>query len=138
MLAAALDAHAALARGEEDEGIRRLAELKPTAPLWQYFWEFHEALAPERIRWARALLAKGEYQEALRVASLFDHPSPVTYIAYLAPSLAIRLRAAEALGRTDLVTQFRNRLVRLGWEGAEVPLSMEGPLILSTTTKESS
>ena len=138
MLSAALDAHTALAEGDRETAIRRLSELSPTAPLWKYFWEFHEALAPERIRLARALLDRGDYQEALRVASLFDHPAPVTYLAYLAPSLAIRLRAAEALGRSDLVVEYRQRLVRLGWANGDVPLSMTGPLLLTSSEKESS
>jgi hypothetical protein len=138
MLADALRGHAALARGEAGEAIRRFQELKPTAPLWRYFWEFHEALAPERIRLARELLKEGSYEEAIRVASVFDHPSPITYLAYLAPSLSIRLRAAEALGRTDLSARLRERLRHLGWADGAVPLSMSGPLLTSHTGKETS
>ncbi|HSM60035.1 MAG TPA: hypothetical protein VK849_04520, partial [Longimicrobiales bacterium] len=127
LLASALEAHAALARGDGAEAIRRYADLTPTAPLWRYYWELHEALAPERIRWARALLQAGDPQGALDVASIFDHPAPITYVAYIAPSLAIRLAAAEALGLEDLSARFRQRLARLGWPGAHVPLSPTGP-----------
>ena len=129
MLAAALRAHVHLARDELEPAIRILTDLQPTAPLWRYTWEFHEALAAERIRLARALLATGDYERALHFASLFDQPGPVTYLAYLGPSLEIRARAAAALGRTQQEREFRDRLRHLGWETGEAPLLMKGPLL---------
>jgi tetratricopeptide (TPR) repeat protein len=127
LMATGLAGHAAEARGEYEEAIRAYSSLSPNAPLWRLRDDFHEALAPERLRLARAHLRNRDYLEAIAVATLFDHPAPVTYLAYLAPSLAIRLRAAEALRRTDLANRYRQRLIQLGWENADVPLSMTGP-----------
>jgi Protein kinase domain len=130
LLADALAAEAALARQDDASALELLSSLQPNASPDRMFYEFHEALAPERIREARLLLTLERYQEALDVASVFDHPAPVSYLAYLAPSLGIRLRAAEALGRDDLVIRFRQRLTLLGWPGGDVPLSPTGPLLM--------
>lgn len=129
LLAAALTGHLALSRGDPDEAVRVFEDLSPTAPPWRLYWELHEALAIERILLARALLVAGDYQAAHDVASVFDHGVPITYLAYLAPSLEIRRRAAEALGRTDWANKYRSRLLELGWPSGEVPLSMSGRLI---------
>jgi hypothetical protein len=63
---------------------------------------------------AELLFARGWFAEVLRVASIFDSPSPVMYLIYLPVSLGVRLRAAQALGDAALAERFRARLVALG------------------------
>jgi Protein kinase domain len=138
LFADALAAHAALARGDDTAALDLLSKLRPNASPDRMFYEFHEALAPERIREARLLLEMERYQEALDMASAFDHPAPVSYLAYLAPSLGIRLRAAEALGRDDLASEYRERLRLLGWSDGDVPLSPTGPLLMFPSQRKES
>jgi hypothetical protein len=139
LLARAARAHATWAGGSRAEALRQLESLEPNAPLWELYWELDEPLGLEKILLARGLLEDGDLEGALREAARFDHPSPVTYLAYLAPSLAIRARAAEALGRRDAARTYRARLERLGWPDGYVPLAPSGPLIArSTRTEESS
>ncbi len=129
LLSSAVAGHLALSRGETDEAVRVFEELSPTAPPWRLYWELHEALAIEKILLARALLARGDNQAAHDVAATFDHGVPITYLAYLAPSLEIRRRAAEALGKSAWADEYRIRLLELGWPNGEVPLSLSGRLI---------
>lgn len=136
ILAAALAADALFAAGRTAEALEGFKALRATAPLHSYYWELDEPLAPERILQARALLAAGDHEGAIRVASLFDHPSPILYVAFLGPSLAIRARAAEALGRRAAAEEYRTRLVRLGWPNGEVPLSLSGPLLYPSSLLE--
>ncbi len=67
-------------------------------------------LAVERITLSEILLRRGEYRAAIDVASLFDHPEPLVYVAFLPASLSLRLRAAEALGQTEEASRYRKRL----------------------------
>lgn len=60
------------------------------------------------------MLATGEYEEAIVTASGFDHHAPAVYVTFVPRSLVIRLEAARALGRDDLVARYRERLVKLG------------------------
>lgn len=135
LLGTALRGHIALARGKEEDAVRLFASLSPSAPPGGYYWGLHEALAIEKILLARALLNMDRNEEALEVASAFDHPIPITYLAYLAPSLEIRRRAAQALDRLDLAEGYRRRLADLGWANGEAPLSMSGPLFSSHPTQ---
>ena len=66
------------------------------------------------LRLAELLLATGEYAETLAVASGFDHRAPANYLPFIPKSLLIRIEAAEALGRDDLVARYRERLEKLG------------------------
>lgn len=101
----------------------------PTAAPDAMYWSQHEALALDRILHARRLLSVGAYDEAIRVAATLDHPGPMAFVAFLAPSLAIRKAAAEAQGRTGLARRFEQRLLDLGWTESVVPLSTTGPLL---------
>jgi tetratricopeptide (TPR) repeat protein/tRNA A-37 threonylcarbamoyl transferase component Bud32 len=130
MLADAVEARITEARGSHEAAIEAYRALSPSAPPSRLYWQFHESLAAERIRHARLLLATGSYDEALRIASIFDHAVPFTYVMYMAPSLEIRARAAEALGMADVGRDARDRLAHLGWPDGRVPLSMTGPLLL--------
>ena len=62
---------------------------------------------------AHLLLATGQFEDALSVASLLDHRQPVTYPLYQRESLLIRMEAATAIGWPDLAEQYRTRLLNL-------------------------
>ena len=131
LLPESLRAHMELAEGRDLEAISVLSSLVPEAPLWSMYWKLAEPLPLERIQLARALLRRGDARQAHEVAASFDHPAAITFAAYLGPSLAIRLQAAEEMNRTDLARGYRDRLARLGWEGAAVPLSLSGRHLLT-------
>jgi hypothetical protein len=107
-------ARAALARADSAEALRRLSALVPTARRRPLEFDWWESLGGERLALAELLLARGQFAEALRVASIFDSPTPVIYLIYLPASLSVRLRAAQALGDAVLAERFRARLVALG------------------------
>jgi hypothetical protein len=114
LLAESMLAQAALARSDSAEALRRLGALAPTAPRRRLASDWWESLAGERLALAELLLERGQFAEALRVASIFDSPTPVIYLIYLPASLSVRLRAAQALGEAALAERFRARLVALG------------------------
>jgi len=131
LLPESLRAHVELAEGRDQQAISILSSLVPDAPLWSMYWKLAEPLVLERIQLARALLRGGDPRQAHEVAATFDHPAAIAFAAYLGPSLAIRLQAAEEMNRTDLARGYRDRLARLGWEGATVPLSLSGRHLLT-------
>ena len=113
LLADALSAHLALARGDTSDAVARLRVLRPNAPLGDLAWNLVEPLAVERLLLARLLLALGEYDEAYDVAAAFDHPIPVMYVAFVPASLLIRIEAAEASRRGEDAGRNRERFARL-------------------------
>ncbi|MBI3983060.1 MAG: protein kinase [Gemmatimonadetes bacterium] len=114
LLADALAGHLALARGDTADAIARLRSLRPNVPSDSLTWSLWESLPVERLKLARLLLARGEHAEALRVAAAFDHQQPIVYLPFLPASLALRLQAAQALGRSQLASTYRIRLLKLG------------------------
>lgn len=112
--AESLAGHLALARGDTSEAIARFAALRPNAGYSDLLWRISEPLAVEKMLLAELLLSQGEYRRAIEVAGLFDHRQPVMFLPYLAKSLGIRLRAAEALGVTGPASRYRRRLLALG------------------------
>ena len=114
LLAESMLARAALVRADSAEALRRLGALVPTGRRRQLASGPWESLAGEQLALAELLLARGQFAEALRVASIFDSPTPVMYLIYLPASLSVRLRAARALGEAALAERFRARLVALG------------------------
>ena len=94
----------------------------PDNALWNRFWDgisWHpwESLGPERMQLAELLFARGQLEEALRVASQLDATEPTTYPLYQRPSLALRLRIAEAMNNPRLSATYRRRLAALKWSG---------------------
>jgi hypothetical protein len=120
--AEALEGHLALARGDTTAAIELMSRLKPTAPRDSLMWQLSEPLALEKLVLARLLLARREYQRAHDVAAYFDHQQPVMYLPYLAASLFVRLRAAEALEERYLAERYRARLRALGRTDLAEPL----------------
>lgn len=113
ILAASLAAHLSLTGGDTTAAISQLRRLTPTAPRDSLVWDVFEPLAADRYLLARVLLRRGRAQEAHDVATVFDHPQPVIYLAFLAPSLGLRLQAARTLDRPALSERYRLRLKRL-------------------------
>jgi hypothetical protein len=110
LFVSSLSARVALAQGDTAGALVQLRALVPTADDWDALaWNPWEALGGERLLLARLLLARGEAQAALQVASNFDAPSPVTYLPYLPASLAVRIAAAERLGDDKLAERLRRR-----------------------------
>ncbi len=104
-------AHAAAARGDTTTALAQLLDLVPNAPAaGSLAWSVAESLGPDRLLLARLLLAEGRFRQALDVATAFDAPAPVVYPLYLAASLELRARAAEALGDPRGAAHYRRRL----------------------------
>ena len=114
MLADALEARAILAAGDSAAAIERLSALAPTETPAGYWYPW-TTLAAEKILLARVFFARGEYEEARRVASTLDAPArPAADLPYLPASLVIRARAARELGDEQGERDCRERLARLG------------------------
>jgi hypothetical protein len=96
-LADAAHGHLALARGDSTEAVRIFSSLVTTGTRVGLDIGISEPLAPERILLAELLLARGEPEQAYRVASVFDHPEPLIFVPFTARSLSVRLAAAQAL-----------------------------------------
>jgi serine/threonine-protein kinase len=111
LLARSMRAHAAAARGDTMAAVAQLLDVWPNAPAaGSLAWSVAESLGPDRLLLARLLLAEGRFRQALEVATAFDAPASVIYPLYLAASLEVRARAAEALGDERLARQYRRRL----------------------------
>lgn len=113
LLSSASLAHLALARSDTDGAMHALSQLRPNAPMTDLFWRMWESLGAERLALARLQYARGQFESAMRTAALLDAVSPIAYLVYYADALEVRLRAAQALGRSDLERVFRERLARL-------------------------
>jgi hypothetical protein len=112
-------AHALLAASDTVGARARLAALEPAANFQDITWSLWESLGFERLTLAEIALAQRDYSEAIRAASLLDSPAPITYLVYRPRSLQIRLAAARALKRDDLVRMYQARLSTLGSEPRE-------------------
>ncbi len=115
LLAAASAAHATLARGDTSKARMQLAALMrtPLPPGSQLSWDPGGALAAERLLYARLLLRHNEAELARTVANSFDGPTPVSFVLYLQPVLALRAEIADALGDTRSAAEFRRRRAAL-------------------------
>jgi hypothetical protein len=108
LLASSLAAWTALAYGDTTQALRLFDRLLPTGGD-----ETWEDLGPERIVTAALHLARGENADAFRIASFFDAPGGVHYLIYLPQSLALRARAARAMGDEPLAAGMDRRLATL-------------------------
>lgn len=99
-----------LAAGDTDGAIDLLLRRSVIAPMDSLSWQYFEPLAPDRLLLARLLLARGRPSEAMAHASAFDHPRPITFLAYLRASLELRVRAAEQMGQPGAAQRLRGRL----------------------------
>ena len=114
LLLKAMAARLHLARGDSALARNELMALRPAAGRLYITWGLWQSLAAERMALAEILLATGDPARAMAVASGFDHFEPVVYLLYLPRSLALRHRAALALGRTDLAKRYADRIREIG------------------------
>jgi tetratricopeptide (TPR) repeat protein len=110
---AILDGQLALARGDTAAAVQSFRALRVDAPAEELQWDLVLPLAVQRLVLARFALSQGNFAEALRIAAAFDHPSPIAFLPFLPRALEIRLAAARALGKPDLVSRYEGRLRRL-------------------------
>ena len=96
--------------GDPNEAIAELQRLRPDGTRGGLTWNPWESLGAERLLLAERLLDAGRYREAISAASWLDRTEPVIHLVYLASSLGLRLRAAEAIGDADLAAELRERL----------------------------
>jgi len=103
-------AYLALARSDSSGALRQFARLAPSAGWAALQTSLWEPLAPERLQYARLLLAQGRYASAHRVASVIDQPGLIVNPLFLRASLALRSAAARALRDERLRSQDEERL----------------------------
>jgi tRNA A-37 threonylcarbamoyl transferase component Bud32/tetratricopeptide (TPR) repeat protein len=114
LYADALSAHLTLLKRDTTGAIMRYRALSPRAVADSLAWSLSLPLAVERLKLAQLLLVRRRYEEAEAVASVFDDPGPIVYVAFGPRSLVIRYRAASAAGRRDAARRYRERLAALG------------------------
>jgi len=107
-------ARAALRQGDTAAAIRRLEGLRPVNEVGPLTWDYWESAPSDRLLLAQLLLATGDAAGAIRVASQFDSPRAQVHLLYLVPSLQVRVRAAEVLGRAAEQARYRSQLAALG------------------------
>lgn len=108
-----LDGQLALGRGDTASAVQSFRSLRVNVPADRLEWGLAEPLAAERIVLAKSALSRGDFAEALRVAAVFDHPAPIAYLPFIPVALHLRVRAAQALSRPDLVRNYQARLRQL-------------------------
>jgi hypothetical protein len=99
------------------EAVQKLRTVRPMGDRMELSWSVSGPLPGRHLTLARLLLGQNKYSEALRTASIFDHPTPVVFYAFLRESLEIRLEAARALGLSGAEEEYEERLLRLGVSG---------------------
>jgi serine/threonine-protein kinase len=111
-------AHASLGNRDTATALLHLEAMAPAARWNELAWSLWEPLGAERLLLAELVLERGDPGRALRIASTFDAPGPMAYLLYLPKSLAVRARAADALGREELSARYRTRLAALDGSGS--------------------
>lgn len=117
VLARSVSARLSLARGDSAAALEILQRLVPPvhsrlAQRHPYPWESRPW---EPVALAEILFERGRYRDAIRAAGSLDSPArPPNDLMYLPHSLAIRVRAAEALREDELAAGLRARLAQLG------------------------
>ncbi|TFH66299.1 MAG: serine/threonine-protein kinase, partial [Gemmatimonadales bacterium] len=112
-LARALEGDLRLISGDTIEAIRAYSEVLPRGNQIALEWSVSSPLPIRHLRLAELLLATKQPDEAIRVASFFDHVEPVVFLPFLRRSLQIRLEAARILG-SSRVQEYEQRLSKLG------------------------
>ena len=113
LLVDVLAAWDALARADTSAAITRLEALAPVDLAKDLAWGVWQGLGAERMLLARLYFARQEFERAILVAGVLDHPQPMAFLPYRPESLRIRADAAEALGRAGDAASYRQRLDRL-------------------------
>ena len=114
LLAGSMAAHAALARGDSADALRRFeALLKAAAPVAELTWNEAASFGYDRVLLGRLLLAKKDPTRAIRVLEVLDSALPAVFPLYLKTSLTLRADAARAMGQSALASAFESRVAAL-------------------------
>jgi hypothetical protein len=113
-LARGLSGRLALLRADTATAMEDLSQPGSRGGVADIVWDFGTSHPLERLWLARVLLAQSRYEESIAVASTFDHQAPAVFFPFIAESLRIRHRAAQAMGDRDLTRQFAARLTEIG------------------------
>lgn len=116
--AQAIHAHRLLVDGDTAAALQEFSSLKASGGRAAIEWLPWPSFGWEHLVETRLRLARRDYVGALRSGSVFDSSEPMPFVLYRPESLRIRLRAAEALRRPDLVKRFQSLLAELGPEAA--------------------
>jgi tRNA A-37 threonylcarbamoyl transferase component Bud32 len=112
----AIEARALLLDGDTAAAIALLEQVTPAGSGAEIEWGMVGPFGAEQLLLAELLLARGRPADAQAVAARFDHGRSIIHLTYLRRSLALRVRAAEALGREEVARGHRARLARLDAE----------------------
>jgi tetratricopeptide (TPR) repeat protein len=114
LLARSMAAHAALARGDSADALRRFETLlRMGAPTADLQWNEAASAGYDRVVLGRLLLARNEPARAIRVLEVLESATPAVFPLYLKTSLALRADAARALGQPALASAFQARVAAL-------------------------
>jgi hypothetical protein len=113
LMAHVTEAYELLARRDTTQALRAFGKLESRAAPSAVPWTLWESLAPERLTYARLLLATGSPSEAHLIATVFDQPGLYLNPLFLRPSLELRAEAARALGDDALRRVAEDRLRQL-------------------------
>ncbi len=114
LFAASLAGFHALAEGDTTQAMAIFVSLPDVGTPNELNWDLGAGFPVERLTVACLHLARGEAREAVRVATLLEHPQPLGFLPFLGESLRVRLEAARVLGDAPLERTFRTRLQELG------------------------
>jgi tetratricopeptide (TPR) repeat protein len=109
-----LSAFIAVREGDSARAVRLLEALTPTSPRPNLTWRPWESLGLEWLMLAKLHFGQGDFEAALEVAARLEAPGSVANVMYLAESLKLRMRAAQAVGNEALAERMRRRLLELG------------------------
>jgi hypothetical protein len=98
-----MDAYLSLARGDSSNAARTLGALRANVPSALLEWGLVEPLPVERLLLARLALARKDFAEADRIASVFSHPAPVAYLPFLPAARGVKRQATR--GQPNLVAR---------------------------------
>ena len=127
LLASVLDARLGLLRGDTSGAMTRLSVLASVVPLDSLVWDRWDALPAERVLLAELLQARGKPEEAIAAASVLDGSQALAFLPFLSRSLAVRVRAADQLGRRREAATLRERLAALTPNDARLDSNVPGP-----------
>jgi hypothetical protein len=114
LMAGSMAAHAALARGDSADALRRFEALvKAAAPVGELTWNEAASFGYDRVLLGRLLLATRDPARAIRVLEVLDSALPAVFPLYLKTSLTLRADAARALGQPALASAFAARVAAL-------------------------
>jgi serine/threonine-protein kinase len=108
-----IQAHLSLLVGDTADAVENLQSLLLEPTSGELAWSWDETLPYTRLTLAEVYLKRGQWEQALETAGVFDHPEPVVFLFFLPRSLSIRVEAARALRRPNLAADFQQRSERL-------------------------